>query len=81
MLQGVCALFGDDRDKKKKKTCALLCCRHCAMIEVYTARVPGVGDMKEGMVTSTWEVRQGFTVTWGQSSVGKVVPKIHLYMI
>lgn len=51
------------------------------MIEVYTARVPGVGDMKEGMVTSTWEVRQGFTVTWGQSSVGKVVPKIHLYMI
>lgn len=80
MLQGVCALFGEDSDKKKKSY-TLMCCRHCAMIEVYTARGPGVGDTKEAMVTSTWEVRQGFTGTWGQSSVGKVVSKMHLYII
>lgn len=53
MLQGVCALFEEDSDKKKQKNYTLMCCRHCAMIEVYTARVPGVGDTKEGMVTST----------------------------
>lgn len=38
----------------------LMCCRHCAVIELYTVRVPGVGDMKEGKGGSTWKFRQGF---------------------
>lgn len=63
------------------KSYTLMCRKHCAVIEFYTVRVPGVRDTRREWSVLHAKPDKNLQGTWDQSSAGKVVPKIHLYMI